>query len=58
VLSSFGCHRVLLREHETHNLCQFNVVEEEVDMDRVWRKLCWPVGLVVDEVVFCAHFHV
>lgn len=58
VLSSFGSYRVLLREHKAHDLSQFDVVEEEMDVDRVGREFCWAVGLVVDEVVFCTHLHI
>lgn len=58
VLSSFGCYRVLLREHEAHNLRQLDVVEEELDVNWVGRKLCGSIRLVVDEVVLGTHLHV
>lgn len=58
VLSSFGSYRVLLGEDKAHDFCEFDVIEEEVYVDRVGREFCRSIRLVVDEVVFGAHFHV
>lgn len=56
--SGLGCDGVLLGQYEAHNLTELGVLEEELDMDRVGRRLCDAIYFVLDEIVFRDHFHV
>jgi len=50
--------RVVLRKDQTHDLAQFDVVQEEVDVYRVQRILGGLVSLVLDEVFFADHLNI
>jgi hypothetical protein len=56
--SRFGSHRVLLCKHQTHDLAKFDVVEEELDVNRVWLVLGCLIGLVIVEVISRDHLDI
>ena len=56
--ASFGGHRVLLREHQAHDLTQSDILKEELDVSMVGGKFGRLVELVFGEVIFRNHFHV
>jgi len=48
----------LLRQHETHNLAQFDVVDEERNVDWIGSIVRGLVGFVFYEIVLGDHFNV
>jgi hypothetical protein len=50
--------RVLLGQHEPHNLTQLNILQEECDVGRIRGVFGGLVDLVIDKVVFRRHLHV
>jgi hypothetical protein len=48
----------LLRKHETHDLTELDIVQEELDVYRIGRVLGWSIGLVVDKIIFRNHFDI
>jgi hypothetical protein len=56
--SILGRNRVLLGQDEAHDLAQLDVVDEEVNMNRVWGIFCRFVRFVFHEVVFGNHLDV
>jgi len=48
----------LLREHKTHNLAELDIVNEELNMGRIWRELGRPVWFVLKEIVLRYHLYV
>ena len=51
-------HRVLLRQHQSHDLAQLDVVEEELDVNGVGWVLGRSIGFVVNEVVLGDHLYI
>lgn len=51
VSTQLGRNRVLLRKHQTHDLTEFDVVQEEMYMNRIWWVFCWSIWFVIDEVI-------
>jgi hypothetical protein len=49
---------ILLRKHKTHDFAEFDVVEEELDVNLIRRVFRWSVDFVVDEVVGADHFNI
>jgi hypothetical protein len=58
VSSHLGGYRVLLRKHKTHDLTEFDIVQEELDVYRIGRVLGWSIGLVVVEVILGDHLDI
>lgn len=59
VASTFlRCDRIVLRQHQAHDLTKLDIIEEKLYVDRVWRILCRAFRFVFDEIVFADHFHI
>lgn len=56
--SSFGCHRILLRQYETHDLAELDVMQEELNVNGIGLVIAVRVALVFDEVFFSDHLDV
>lgn len=56
--SILACGGILLREHEAHNLGELDVVEEELDVDRIGCVIGRAIDFVVVEVVFGHHLDI
>lgn len=57
--SRFACYAILLRKHETHDLAQFDIVQEELDVYRFGRVFGRSVrSLVVIEIVLGTELYV
>ena len=46
-----GSNGVLLREYETHDLAELDVIQEKLNVYRIRLVLRGPVWLIIDEVV-------
>jgi hypothetical protein len=58
VRPSLGRNRILLRQYETHNFAQLDVVQEELYMDGIWLILRRSIRLVVNEVIRRNHLNI
>ena len=56
--SRFGCYRILLRQDQSHDLAQSDILKKELNMDAVWWIFRRLVQFVFDEVVFGDHLDV
>ena len=50
--------RVLLCKHEAHDLTQLDIIQKELNVDRIWLVLRRPVRLIVEKVVGRNHLDV
>jgi hypothetical protein len=56
--SCFRCHGILLREHQTHDLTQLDVLQEEVDVHWIPPIVAGWIAFLLDEVFFCDHLDI
>lgn len=51
-------YRILLRKYQTHDLAQFDVVDEELDMHWIRWMFGRAVGFVVNKIILTDHLNV
>ena len=51
-------HGILLRQDEAHNLGQFDVLQEKLDMQRIGGIQCRLVHLILNKVILTKHLNV
>jgi hypothetical protein len=56
--SGFGRHRVLLGQHQPHDLAELDVLQEELDVDRVASIVVVRIAFIFDEIFFSYHFDI
>ena len=54
----FRCHRVLLRQYESHDLAKSHILKKELDVYRVGWIFCRLIHFIFDEVVLGNHLDI
>jgi hypothetical protein len=58
MLATLGCHRVLLREYQTHDFAEFDILQEELNMYGIRRVRAREIAFVLNEIILREHLNI